>query len=72
MSTEIDTPKLKRADWKQKVTIYVDKEVAALYRIGKQNGWDVCEIIRRASIDALISRSEILNQPADQSDQEAG
>lgn len=62
MDTEL--PKLKATDPKDKITIYFDKEVADLYRTGKYNGWDVSEIVRRASTEALKKFADKLLEKA--------
>lgn len=50
---ENELPKQKRICRKEKITLYFDRDVEKLYRAGKQNGWDVSEIVRRAASDAL-------------------
>ncbi len=58
-------PKLKRSTEKAKITLYMDKEVEELYRVGKQNGWDVCEIVRQAATRALRDQAETLRSQAE-------
>jgi hypothetical protein len=60
MSISDDTPKLRRATEREKITLYFDKDVGELYRIGKQNGWDVCEMVRRAASEILRQNTDTL------------
>lgn len=60
-----DLPKLRRSTDKRKITIYIEKEIEALYRQGKQNGWDVSEIVRNAASEALQKEAEMLMTSAD-------
>lgn len=61
-----ETPKLKRAKQKGKITLYFDKDTDELYRIGKNNGWNTCEIVRRAATEALKERASELLTLADE------
>lgn len=60
----METPKLKRATESDKITLYFDKEVKRLYDVGKENGWNVSEVVRQAARQALIDRRDILEQKA--------
>lgn len=65
-TTKDELPKLRRSLGPQtKVTIYFDREIETLYRLGKQNGWDVSEIIRRAASEALRQAEQTLRTRAD-------
>jgi hypothetical protein len=61
-----EIPKLKRGGDKGKISVYVEKDAAELYRMGKHNGWDVCEIARKAVEDALKRVSPQLKQLAEE------
>lgn len=66
MCMQDDIPKMKKSSLTSKITIYFPKEVEHVYRVGKQNGWDVSEIVRRAAIAALLSNADALNTPAEE------
>jgi len=60
-----ELPKLKRSAGKRKITLYFDPEIDNIYRQGKQNGWDVSEIVRSAASEALKREADILSKPAE-------
>ena len=60
-----EVPKLKRGQDRSKITLYFDREIDRLYRLGKQNGWDVSEIVRRAASEALLKKEQLLASKAD-------
>lgn len=72
ISKRLETPKLNRSEGQGKITLYFSRSVDDLYRTGKDNGWDVCEIVRKAASDALLARAEILKTQAKDDDREAG
>lgn len=57
MQKKLTTPKLKRAEEKGKVTLYFSKEIAKLYKVGKENGWDTPAIVAEAASEALKQHS---------------
>lgn len=63
--TKGDIPKLKKFAEKAKITLYFDKEIAELYRIGKSNGWDVCQIMREAASDAMRKHQDKIMSEAE-------
>lgn len=63
-----ELPKLKKTGQKQKITLYFEPDVERLYKIGKQNGWDVSELVRQAASEALRAAAEQLVIPATEVD----
>lgn len=56
--------KKKGNQFTEKITMYVTKEVADIYRTGKYNHWDVAELCRKAFCESLIKHKDILTRPA--------
>jgi uncharacterized protein (UPF0335 family) len=61
-----NTPKLKRYESQKKVTSYLTDDVAELYRVGKDNGWDTPQIVKEAISNALRDREELLKMRAEE------
>lgn len=60
--------KKKSSQYPERLTLYVTKEVADLYRQGKYNGWEVAELGRKGFSDTLIKNKTVLLRPADDVD----
>jgi hypothetical protein len=59
-----DIPKMKRLTEKKNLTLKIDEEIDQIYRVGRQNGWDVSEIARRAVTKELRRLEGELKRPA--------
>lgn len=59
-----DIPKLKKRSDRRTLNISIDENVEALYRTGKQNGYDVSEIARRAVTEVFVKLAPELKRPA--------
>lgn len=59
-----DLPKMKYLEKKINMTFKLDEATVEIYRIGRQNGWDVSELVRQILAEAFAKRSEKLKQPA--------
>lgn len=57
-------PKMKRFTEKKNVTISIDKSVEEIYRVGRQNGWDVSEIARDTLTEVFKKLEPQLKRPA--------
>lgn len=57
-------PKMKKFDDKKQFSIRIEAEIDEIYRIGRQNGWDVSEIARRALADIFKKLELDLKRPA--------
>lgn len=51
-----------------RITIYVTKEIAEIYRQGKYNNWDVADLGRKGFSDSLLKNKATLLTPAAESD----
>lgn len=56
--------KKKNAQFTERITIYVTKEVYDIYRAGKYNQWDVADLTRKGFCDALLKNKDTLLKPA--------
>jgi hypothetical protein len=56
--------KKKNAQFTERITIYVTKEVADIYRTGKYNQWDVADLTRKGFSDVLVKNKDVLLKPA--------
>lgn len=63
-------PRQKRIRDRVNVTVAVEREIADLYRAGKENGWDVSEILRKTMTDCLRNLEATLRQNAEQFERE--
>lgn len=66
----VTLPRSKRIRDRVNVTVALEREVADLYRIGKDNGWDVSEILRQTMTDMLRRLEPTLRQNAEQVERE--
>lgn len=57
--------KKKSSQYPERLTLYVTKEVADIYRQGKYNQWDVAELGRKGFSDTLLKNKNVLLKPAD-------
>lgn len=57
-------PRHKASSKKKPLNVKVDEEIDELYRTGRQNGWDVSEIARRAITEVFERVAEQLKRPA--------
>lgn len=57
--------KKKNAQYSERLTLYVTKEIAEIYRQGKYNKWDVAELGRNGFSDTLLKNKDVLLKPAD-------
>jgi hypothetical protein len=48
-----EVPKLRKNSNRKPINIVIDPDMDALYRLGKQNGWDTAEIARKAVQEEL-------------------
>lgn len=55
---------MKRFTEKKNVTISIDKSVEEIYRVGRQNGWDVSEIARDTLTEVFKKLEPQLKRPA--------
>lgn len=62
--------KKKSNQFPERLTLYVTKEVADIYRQGKYNQWDVADLGRTGFSDLLIKNKDILLKPAAEIDLE--
>jgi hypothetical protein len=63
--TENETPpKLLSKQSRCKVTLYIDADVAEIYRLGKLNGWNTPEIVREGATRAILANAEKLKEKA--------
>ena len=58
--------KKKSSQFSERLTLYVTKEVADIYRQGKYNHWDVAELGRKGFSDILLKNKPVLLKPADE------
>lgn len=56
--------KKKVSQFPERLTVYVTKEVADIYRQGKYNNWDVAELGRSGFSDFLLKNKEQLLKSA--------
>lgn len=63
-------PRSKRIRDRVNVTVAVEREIADLYRSGKENGWDVSEILRQKMTECLRTLEPTLRQNAEQWERE--
>lgn len=59
-----DIPRMKKFDIKKQFSVKIDSEVEEIYKMGRQNGWDVSEIARRALSDIFKKLAADLKRPA--------
>ena len=55
---------MKKFKEKRNLTIKIDKDIEELYRIGRQNGWDVSEIARQLLTDGFLKLANDLKRVA--------
>ena len=60
--------KKKSAQFNDRITIYVTKEIADIYRQGKYNNWDVADLGRKGFSDSLLKNKATLLTPASDSE----
>lgn len=55
---------MKRLQEKRNLTLKIDQEIETIYKAGRQNGWDVSEIARRALTELFKKLEPQLKRPA--------
>lgn len=56
--------KLTKSELNNKLTIAIDDEIAEIYRMGKKNGWNMPDFVRRAIRTCMKENLETLENPA--------
>lgn len=57
-------PKMKHLQQKKNLTVKINPSTDEIYRVGRQNGWDVSEIARQTLEDKFQELAEELKRPA--------
>jgi hypothetical protein len=60
--------KKKISQYSERLTVYVTKEVADIYRQGKYNNWDVADLGRSGFSESLLKNKSQLLQSAKNAD----
>lgn len=56
--------KKKSSQFTERLTLYVTKEIADIYRQGKFNKWDVADLGRKGFSQTLLKNKLVLMNPA--------